>query len=71
MSNMHSNSTETDQSVITDAEMSVAEYKEWVDALVLRAESLEKARQHTPGKIIRRNSHVELNPAESLKILKS
>jgi hypothetical protein len=54
MSNMHSNSPETDQFVITDAEMSVAEYKEWVDALVLSAESLEKAREHAPGSIHRR-----------------
>lgn len=59
MSNMHSNlhmdASESDQIVTTDSEMSVTEYKEWVDALVLRAESLEKARQHAPNKIIRRS----------------
>lgn len=61
MSNMKNSPmtiSETNSSVATEAEgeMTVAEYREWVDALVLRAESLEKARLHTPSKVISRSS---------------
>lgn len=60
MSNIHSNvamgDSEAAMSVTTNTEMSVEEYKQWVDAVVCRAESIEKARQHAPSKIIRRSS---------------
>lgn len=56
MSNISHNSPKPAQSVVNSDELSVEEYRLWVDALVLRAESLEKARQHAPGKILRRSS---------------
>lgn len=39
-----------------ELDMSVADYKKWVDALVSRPESLKKARQHAHGKTLKRNS---------------
>lgn len=39
-----------------DSERSLAEYKDWVDAMVSRPESLRKARQHAPGKTLKRKS---------------
>jgi hypothetical protein len=38
------------------AEMSLAEYRRWVDAMVSRPESLLKARKRAPGKTLKRNA---------------
>lgn len=46
------NSQGTAPSIHSDNEMTVEEYMQWVDLLVSRAESLEKARQHSPSKTL-------------------
>lgn len=51
---LSSDSQQTKQSSDVEAEMSVTEYKQWVDSLLLNSESLQKARQHSPGKIYHR-----------------
>lgn len=39
-----------------EPDMPLQEYKRWVDAMVSRPESLEKARRHAPGKTLKRKS---------------
>lgn len=39
-----------------ELDMPLADYKRWVDAMVSRPESLRKAREHAPGKTLKRKS---------------
>lgn len=47
-------SQENKDSSNSEREMSLIEYKKWTDELLSDSESLQKAREHTPGKICHR-----------------
>lgn len=48
------NPQDNKESLNSEREMSLIEYKQWTDELLSDSESLQKARDHTPGKIYRR-----------------